>query len=1386
MKDNSDLSFYDNSPHGFAIIDGKEISYSNKALKDIFLNDSKKLSQHLLEIIKENRDEFVSPETGNSYSISSWENAPNIHSVLFIYKKEKRDRGLIQSIVLSVPFPAKITDSNGFTLVTNNLHKKLFKDSEPENGSIFNDPLLKANNGEYLMALLRRGETVFFPDFKYQISKDQIEIWLRMVGFSITVDNEILYVFIQEDITARKNAEIDLIESKKSYLDIYNSVSEAIFIQSRDGIILDVNPAAEKMYGYNRKEFIGKTPRDVSAHELNNIDEVEYNIKRVFDSGVPISFEFWAIKNDNTIFPKLIKVNRGKYFGKTVIISTATDISDQKKSQKEIENQKRSLDNILSGTGAGTWEWDISNDTIQINDKWANMMGFSLEELTPLHCYKLIELIHPEDRALTEEALKNHLEKRSGQYYNESRYLTKTGEWRYFLDRGRVVEWDTNGRPLIMAGIRQDITSRKSSELELEKIVKRNDALIKANPDTMFVIDSKFRIIDYRVDNIDELFLLPLDFLNRDLKEILSSDIFQKIKIAIDEVNRGKRLSSFTYSATKGENTEHFEARITEYGKGEYLAIVRNITEKIDTEHSLNEVKERLSTLINSSPDIICFKDGDGRWLIANNSDLKTFELEEVDYVGKTDAELAEYTNPIFKEALLSCIKSDEKTWEMGVTNISEEIIPTTGGENRVFETIKIPLFNPDKSRKGIVILGRDVTMRENAISNLREREEKYIRLQELFYNISNNNPDLIWAKDLEGNYLFVNRSMANNMLCIDAPETAIGHNDSYFIEKQRSKYPENPLWHTYGLQCNGSDKRVISSAQSAQFEEDGYIKGEYRVFDIVKAPLVNQSGAIIGTVGAARDITERKREESITKMQYKITTLVAETKNLKDLINSIKILLGEIIDTSNFFVALYDKKRDVLQMPFISDKYQEIDEWPAQKTCTGYIMRENRAMLLSKNDLTSMASQGIIDIIGEPAQQWLGIPLRIESDVIGAFVVQSYDNPQAYNIKDLEMLEFISSNISLAIKRKQDEQKIDLLGTSIDQSPVSIVIADKYGTIQYVNSTFVNVSGYTKKETIGHKVVEFKKHLDEQIDIKNISLAVRDGKNWQGELMNRKKNGEIFWENVSISPVFDENNHIINYIAIKEDITEKKNFIKELVIAKEMAEESDRLKSAFLANISHEIRTPLNGILGFAEYLSNGGLSNDEVIEYSSVISRCGERLLNLIENILSISKIDSGKGELHFAKNRASSLIKEVANQFFFSTKDAGLKIEIKIPENYHEIEIETDLLKLHQILSNFTTNAVKFTKEGIIEIGYNIEENNYITFYVKDSGIGIAPENQNKIFERFYQIDNSFSRGYEGAGLGLSLCLSLAKLLNGEIWLESHEGKGSTFFLRLPLSQ
>ncbi|MBI9038332.1 MAG: PAS domain S-box protein [Bacteroidales bacterium] len=363
--------------------------------------------------------------------------------------------------------------------------------------------------------------------------------------------------------------------------------------------------------------------------------------------------------------------------------------------------------------------------------------------------------------------------------------------------------------------------------------------------------------------------------------------------------------------------------------------------------------------------------------------------------------------------------------------------------------------------------------------------------------------------------------------------------------------------------------------------------------------------------------------------------------------------------------------------------------------------------------------------------------------------------------------------------KLKLSEKEFKLLAESMPQI-VWITRAD--GLNIYFNQQWVDYTGLTLEESYGEGWNKPFHPNDQQNAWLAWQNAVRNNDTYSIESRLRRKDGIYRWWLIRGVPVLNKKGEIIKWFGTCTDIHEMKQTELELIAAKERAEESDKLKSAFLANMSHEIRTPMNGILGFTDLLKDTKLSGDQQQMFISIIEKSGARMLNIINDIISISKIESGLIKININKSNINEQIEYIYTFFKPEVEAKGMELLFKNSLSSDKAIINTDREKLFAILTNLVKNAIKYSEKGSIELGYD-KKGEFLEFYVKDTGIGIDKDRQKAIFERFIQADIADKHAYQGAGLGLSISKAFVEMLGGKLWVESEKGKGSIFYFTIP---
>ncbi len=370
---------------------------------------------------------------------------------------------------------------------------------------------------------------------------------------------------------------------------------------------------------------------------------------------------------------------------------------------------------------------------------------------------------------------------------------------------------------------------------------------------------------------------------------------------------------------------------------------------------------------------------------------------------------------------------------------------------------------------------------------------------------------------------------------------------------------------------------------------------------------------------------------------------------------------------------------------------------------------------------------------------------------------------------------------------RKQTEAELEksfsLIKATLESTADGILVVDNNGKILQYNQKFTEMWKIPDNVLVS---------LDDEIAVKFVMEQLADPDEFTDQIRQLYSESEIVTSNLLVfrdGRVFERYSQpqriagkSVGRVWSFRDITESKRAEAELVAAKEKAEENDRLKTAFLHNISHEIRTPMNAIIGFSALLNEPETTDAEKKQYVDIIFQSGSQLLSIINDIVDIANIESGQVKLNLKEMDLNPSMRSLAEQFSYKDQADILSLNLYTPLPDEEARIITDSTKLIQMLSNLISNAIKFTKEGQVDFGYSLK-GAVLEFFVKDTGIGIPPEQHEKIFERFFQIDNLISRKFGGTGLGLSICRAYAELLGGRIWVHSHPGEGSTFRFTVP---
>ncbi|MGE5680460.1 MAG: ATP-binding protein [Bacillota bacterium] len=408
-------------------------------------------------------------------------------------------------------------------------------------------------------------------------------------------------------------------------------------------------------------------------------------------------------------------------------------------------------------------------------------------------------------------------------------------------------------------------------------------------------------------------------------------------------------------------------------------------------------------------------------------------------------------------------------------------------------------------------------------------------------------------------------------------------------------------------------------------------------------------------------------------------------------------------------------------------------------------------------------------------------IPMNVNGETIGVMNIYTEEG-QGKDEKEAEFLAVVSGSLAQIIMRKRGEDAIRKLSSAVEQAADHIIITDKDGNIEYVNKAFEDLTGFTEEDWISRTPRILKSGLHEDSVYKAIWEKILSGRSHLGITINKKKNGELYYEEKTITPLKDKDGNITHFVSTGRDITERIKAEDELRLAKEKAERSERLKSDFLAQMSHEIRTPINSILNFTSLLrfETEDKVSEEFRPVFSYIESGGRRLIRTIDLILNMSQLQAGSYEVNPVKiDLSKEILDEVIMELLPSAKEKNL--ELVFHKKASTAVITGDNYTVGQIFTNLIDNAIKFTESGKVEVILDKDKDSEeIRIEVNDTGIGISKEYLPQLFNPFSQEETGYTRRFEGNGLGLALVKKYIELNDAYIKVETEKGVGSRFIV------
>lgn len=1214
-------------------------NYIEKTLEFIASNNSKSTSIELLNDIATFLGQLLGINHVLIQKISLED--PNSANAVSYYQNGT----LINNIPLNLKnTPCKDVNKKGFCNFSTNIQEKFPNNSfltENEINSYGGYPLWSSNNKKIGIIVLM--DSAPFKDL------DTIEVIIKIVAIKV---EKILENLIYKTINKQKKIEIQ---------ELSNLTFEGILVHN-NAIAIDVNKAFKKMFGYKKKELLGK---DVIT--LLFPKKYQELIRQKSKKNYAAPYEVEGIKKNGTVFPIEIEAKNVAYKNGTKRVAAIRDITQKKAVEKELNESNTQFKTIIEQAGDALYISDLKGTILKVNNKSCEQTLYSKEELLKMNVLD-IDAEHINSTELQQFWESLPLEK---SVTLESKHKRKDGV--IFNVEVRIRHTKLNGKSLII-GLARDISERKKREAEN---IKLSTAVEQS--ENVIVITNLNAEIEYVNPKFTQLTGYTSNEAMGKNPSILSSKKQPKeyYKKMWETISAGNIWKGEFENITK--NGKYFWENVTitpvknKFGKiVNYLAIKEDISERkkaeINLKNAYNTIKDKedyLRQILKTANEGFWIINKDAITINVNDKLCEILELKESEIINKSVFNFVNKKGAqTFKNELSKRKKGLSSSYEIDLLKSDGTLVTC------LLKTS--PLYNKKNEIIGSFALITDISYIKHTHKKL---ENKNNELIEITNELSQKNKLLITSEN-----------------------------------KYRNLFEKSPVA-LIEIDFNEVKKHIISKGIKNEELDAYFIKNpDFFKECLAKAKLnsTNKSALNLFAAKHIEDLSKHLKQAHTKKAVKELRKdIIAVVSNVKDFVSEtefatingdiISVIINSEIDTKGkAIVSIIDVtgiKKAENELKLAKEKAERSDErYRLVNTATGL---------------------GIFD--------W---------DILSNKIYYSkyYKRQLGYEPNELENTTDVWKNLL----HPEDYEK----------------------ATNYIDAYLKNPNGqYTSEFRLLHK------------------------------------NGEYIWILARAEALLNEEGKPIRLFGSHRNITVRKKAILkleeqaiELLNAKEKAEESNRLKTEFLNNMSHEIRTPMNGILGFSELLNNPELSDAKKSYFINIIQNSGKQLLRVIDDILEISRLGTRQVKVIEKPVCLNDLLLELFSIFDIKAKENKIPLYVTKGLTDAESTILTDKSKLNKIISNLIENALKFTNSGEIRFGYELKDNN-IEIYVKDTGIGIVPEKQEIIFDRFSQEEKNLAQNVGGLGLGLSIAKENTELLGGKISVKSKKWEGATFIISLP---
>jgi len=1160
---------------------------------------------------------------------------------------------------------------------------------------------------------------------------------------------EMLFVFVKDlsekaynnmqlnkEIAYRERANELLRQSESLYRAMLNASPDSIAITDLEGHILMVSPVAITVLGYeSEKEVTGHLITDFIVPEHRSLAWT--NVELMFQGVMSGPAEYEGLRANGSRFfmeanAEFIRGNDGQPI---MMIFIVRDITERRLADEKVQFERTLLRTLIDNIPDAIYTKDLAGRKTLVNLAEIKFMGAKSEaEVLGKDDFDF----YPKEFAERFWAGDQLVMAKGIPVLNREEYiLDENGQKRWLLS-SKIPVHDKNNQIIGLIGISRDITDRKFIEESLRESEEKYRLIFENSPMGLISFDDKGILMACN-NSFTKVIGAPADkAIGINMLQLPN----QKMVSAIQEALDGKPgFFEGSYQSITGNKVSTGRAYFAPMDAGDGrthggVGIIEDITDRLQITDALNRSEEKYRNIFENAQEGIFQTYVDGTYRSVNPALAKMYGFESPEELMKSRTDISKdaYSDPNERNNFLKMME------EHGfVSGYEYEVKRKDGSLIWLYEDARAIKDEHAQIHyfEGFVV---DITAKKHAEETLRNSEEKYRAVVE-------NGFEGILIINFEGNVLFANPSLIKTFEYEDLDEIVGKNVFNYIAPESIPQAIEDLTQMAQGIKLDVAHYfGITSKGNRIRFESIGKIID----YNGVKADIIS-----------VRDITAKKQaEEALQKSEEKYRAIF---ENVQDVFFQTD-LSGTICEISPSIKHFSDFNRDEVIGTPVSDLYY----YPDEREILMHAILKNGELRDYELRLRTTHNK----------MMYVSLNATLVTDANG--------NPT-----------HIDGALRDITERKLAEEKVRKIGDHyqaiIENAPDGIVLLNEMGDFRYISPAGKKMFGYDIEEEINGNPAEYTHPDDLPMVLSNLGRLMSDP-SYIPTMQYRfgGKNGNWIWIESTMRNLLADTNVesiVINF----RDITDRKQAEEELLKAKEKAEESDRLKSAFLANMSHEIRTPMNGILGFADLLKEPDLTGEERYEYIEIIERSGARMISIINDIIDISKIESGQMKLTVSETNLNEQLDFIYDFFRPEAEKKGLMISCQKIVPFQNAVIHTDHDKVNAVFINLVKNAIKFTKTGFIEFGHatvetghalSLQQPKFLLFFVKDTGLGVRSDQKDFIFERFRQGNEAMNKSYEGAGLGLSISKAFIEMLGGKIWVESEEGIGSTFYFTLPI--